>query len=579
MVLLTALLLLAETPAYGAESLQPQMTASQPIVAAIVGDCAQPASYSMAPSATVADLMRVGRATISTDAAGTYGPGVSIVRRGQMMGQGQIGPAVPLQHGDVLLVSPAHQGGARNIAILTQGHAPLVRAIPSAMASTQALSSLLGLSARDGAIQIAPPALSDGSLADGSAVMVPPGDASTRIFNQLVEGSPIYNAVAETAGSQSAAPADILPTVAVADSSMQTAAAPLRAPAVAISLTTPAPPASDAGADAAKATGPMTATRLVTTDPSQLTASSQSAEPDSGKPTSRPVAPFAVHVSISSPTISGSAYPAARAEDMQPEPHHTHAAPGRQHQQSAPLHSSNKNTATAPRSVFADSDDRSFQTAALDGSSILPVSGTAVSSLADLAAAPRSLDVAAARPLAASATPELATIDPTASGLGGVMFAAIVLVVVCGSLVLWSRAGQATPAPLAKASAEMPVTVAPITEEATRPTAPTAMHGDVVGLDKLRIDSAHPISPPHYARTARTASQQTDRERTQDDRKTAATGRQTTAGAPVSGPRFAEQAAAARPTASVASADDHDADQPADVLARALQAMKREQRS
>ena len=523
---------------------------SGPIVA-IVGEVARPASYRMPQQATMGDLMRVGEASVPA-AGDVYPANVSLVRKGQMMRPVPVGHL--LADGDVLLVSPAFRGTTRTLAILTRGRAPLVINVPETAASESGLTKLLSLSPADGGLQIAPPPAA-GELADGSAVLLSSGEAGARVYAAIVPQCRIYD-VGAAAPQVAAAPANPAspgrPTVAATSVSLRSTATNADS-----SVATPLPGMASAG--------PMRTAAVTPSSAGGIHLPRATAEPTSGQPIRSgvtPVSPFSIPVLVASPELSQPTFSQVTSPQMETVPN---IGPMSVRPASPPW-------STPPVRPVSSAAKPSPEPARLPP--MQPIRQTAgVAATPTTVVTPRPLGQIQATPLA-----EIGPLEPTPTRLGGVMFAAIVLVVVCGGLVLWTRG---TPMPAAVAASEtplpLPVTIAPIVEEPAQQMPPAAMHGEVVGLDKLRVDAAHPIAPPHYSREAADA----DAKQTADaDTPSEAPERTTAGGAPVRGPRYARgsrpksRQLAAATSITTASGSER----PSDLLARAVQAMQREVR-
>ena len=539
--MLASLLLAVTAQSFGTTTAP--AAAPQPIVVAIAGWVERPATYRVDAGSTAGDLAQIAAAETSE---------LSIVRRG--MQYSGVTAAQPLEHGDTLLVSPSYQGETRHLVLTTRSRLPLVVALPTTEARVDRLGQLLGVSGDDGTMRVAPIALSDGSLADGTAVMLPPCEASDRAYNMQQSLCVILDATGRgttppAMTAQATPPQSTPPRRPM----IHPGASGHSLPTQTVSLSTPAPQTAAPVQTPLPAGGPNTPAAITPSDAIAAPVAGGAVTPPrdidarhGGQPTHINVPAFPVHGPVAHPQASQPTYPAADREAMSPE------GPG-----SVDLSKEQPLT-------LAQMAAGPLKTIRPQAGAIIPVAGV------QAAAAPRSLAIGAARPIdggamtAGSLGARDSVIQPSASRLGGVMFAAIVLVVTCGGLVLWSQSGKTLTQPAPALAAEMPITAAPITEEPATQVPPALLHGAVVGLDKLRVDAAHPISPPHYAKQAAPA------------RQPATAGESAAAGgAPVSGPRYAARAASSRQTVSVGEGEPR----PADLLARALQAMKREERA
>ena len=612
MMLLALSCLLAE-PANSPPTVQSRPS-SQPAVVAVAGQVQRPGTYRVPAMATIADLLSVAAGSPKTPA------GVTLVRNEQM--HTAVPTSLPLQYGDAVLVDPVLSQTVRHLVVLSPQRVPLVVGVPAAEANVASVCQLFSLTDAASLLRVAPGLQPDGSLADGVALLLPPGRESDATFESLATQCPLHDAVAvltaQRAASSLAATSTTAPQNTMAD-----AGRPIVRPR-SMPTARPNQPAAATADERAMASGPATAPRttpdaLLPVQSASLSTSSSAASaasaasaiatplPASGEPghTSgalhaglphdalqpnsamppRGLAPFPARIDVSVPTLTPGVVPEARAADMLPVDAPTALKP-------SPTPSLARLAQTARLSPRATNVD---PTVLQDGGSSRVTTDRQIVQTAG-EAVPQPLTVGEATPLAEATTP-LADLAPTASRLGGVMFAAIVLVVVCGGLVMVSRGRPATTPVAAAPSEELPVTVAPIEERPATTVPPTALHGEVVGLDRMRLDSAHAIAPPHYARGAR-HSRPAPATATQG---AATQGAATQGGTPVSGPRFAQrQAARAAVAQSVgaqslgtqsagagapgrfAQADPPSAaasPRPADLLARAIQAMEREQRS
>ena len=486
---------------------------------ALAGEVETAGTFVLRAGATVADLLEAGRCS---DPA----PSILIVRDG--LKHENVDPGVPLVTGDAVLINPSFSPTMRRVVILCEGHLPQVVRLDPADATIQKLRAKLNLSGSE-SIQAAPMSLRDGSIHDGAAIMLPASAANHQEVVRLRSQMTIYDARQVAAAPRPAAPAGptTTPVVPVSDPQPASVDAPSTdaalLPTQTLDLAQPLPAIGLNGA-----AGPMAAAAV--------------SEPNSAVPQQTGVAPLVQTPLVSTPPAMPGVSSAASPAAMRP--------------------------AAAPQVL---------QTAAVGPSPSTPQT-----------AAPQTFSAVQARPIdsagdtATEATAELPPEPmPIAGRLGGVMFAAIMLVVCCGGLVLWSRGGEAAPSAAAASSQmfarasveELPAAAAPITELPAAPIPPAQLQGQVVGLDRLRVDSAHPISPPHYAARAPQAA---------PPATAATTDAPATAAQPVAAPKFATHAAATRQPVAAASVREPistpDAERPADLLARALQAMQREKR-
>ena len=558
-------LTLPADPAGAAAPQSPETVAASGTVVALCGDVTTPGTFLLREGGTVADLLAAGEASPTVES-------VHVVREAEQ--HLNVPLDTPLAAGDAVLVNPGFPNEpTRDVTFLIDGQPPLVVGLQPDEANVVWLRTRFGLGPADPPLQVAPHWLSDGRIHDGAAIVLPekaaahPSVQSLRT-QQLVFDARAINVAVRVASAEGnarspkIAPREpVAPNVsAVAASAAADDAAGNATPVQTASLPSPppsAPPAMLANLPAAPGlakTGPMTAASV--RNPVIPPEEPNEAEPRLTSPT-----PFSTMLPTSTPKLSVGAFPAADPRDMEPTGgSYWNASPS-----PSPTTSSESSVATPSRPSIR-------QTAAvassLTGGQMQP---------------PRKLEqIAGGSPLVPATEPAESSTDaadastPTAGKLGGVMFAAIVLVVCCGGLVLWSRGGAAPAAverSIARAAAdELPAVAAPITEQPSMPLAQTPLQGSVVGLDRLRVDAAHPISPPHYASNpagSRPRSRQTVVAGQADSQIGDAAGGGSSTG---SGPRFLAQPTPREPIATAS------AERPADLLARALQAMEREKR-
>ena len=537
------------------------MLADPGVEVAVCGAVETPGLYLLQEGATTETALRAAFAA--------EGEAASLVREGRFTPTLPAGQ--PLLDGDIVLVAPAFQGTTRELAILAPGQPPVMAQLTMAEANLTPLRALFGLTATDPALVVAPQPLSDGSLADGSAVIVPAACLQSPAYRRVLASSVRIDA-RDVAPLPATAPR---PGTGSQPVPVQTVALPTVLPRT-MPSTMPAPLPSEPAMTAA---GPMQAASVTVP---------RGGEADSGRPLSN-LAQFPIHLNIAHPDLSVGVYPAAAAADMQPFDAGRHWGEGGG-QRATPLRPVPQSQPSAaspmPRSNIADSLVRTASAVGTGRALVDPVVGSPAGTpqtLNSINATSIDARSIAARPLPSEATPAVqpppaepaaeppAPIDtlaeaskPSASRLGGVMFAAIVLVVVCGGLVLWSRDGQeAEHLQAAETRAdidELPAVAAPIVERPATTIPPASLHGPIVGLEKLRIDAAHPIAPPHYASRPTTSQ----------------TGQPAMAGS-MAGPKAGSRQTGRRAPVAVGGGSEG-GDAPADLLARALQAMQREKR-